>query len=163
MVRRLKLLASVLVIAGVLVLTFQSGAFSQVTADRDVSASVVPDSEAYLAVDVTYGGGTVTNFCFFGNCWDLPQTVVGVENRYVEDYGTLTVQIVDGPTDVLELRNTPEQLAVGTTATVDLGCTGDVDGSGTADVTLEFDASGTNIDVDGARVTIQDVDYDCNT
>lgn len=164
MARPIRLLAAAFVVTGAVVLAFQSGAFTMVTADRDVSANVAPDPQAYLAVEDAYGGGTVRNYyCFFFGCFeiDIPRMASQLENRYVEDYDTVDVRIASGPDDVLEVRDAPGQLAVGATASVGLGCTGDVEESGTTDVTLEFDASGSYIDVDDARVTVQDVEYDC--
>lgn len=168
MVRSLKLFAVLLVVTGTVVLAFQSGAFSQVTADRDVSGQVASSSNAYLAGTDVYGGQPVRNdeICIFWFCFpvDIARTAAQLENRYVEDYTTLDARVVSvqgAPANTFEVRAVPGQLAVGATGTVDLGCSGDVTASGTADVVLGFDAAGGSIDIDDARVTVAGVQYDC--
>jgi len=171
MANSLKLVAAVLVVVGTLVLAFQSGALSSVTADRDVSGNVADDQNAYLAIEDTYAGQTVRNyfeFCGWWGCFtwpvDRPRTVASVENRYAADYTDLTVSVyaITGASDaVLEVRNEPTSLTAGGSGSADLGCSGDLTDNGTVDVVVEFDASGANIDVDDARVTVTDVTYDC--
>ncbi|MEF8773963.1 MAG: hypothetical protein V5A23_05965 [Halobacteriales archaeon] len=167
MTRLLKLFAAVLVVSGLLMATLGTGAFSRVAADRTVSGAVVQDSQAYLAVEDSYGGGTVSNYlCLWGFCFEYqqPRSIADVGNRYATDYGAVDVTLVDvqgGSNDALEVRNVPAGLTVGETATVSLGCTGTKTENGTVDVVIGFEASGSDVTIDGGRITVSDVTYYC--
>lgn len=173
MVRPLKALAAVFVVSGLLVVTLGTGAFTSVTADRTVSGAVAADSQAYLGVEDVYQGGNVANYQCTNVFWDIyycaenqqPRSLVDVENRYATDYDVVDVRIVsvegNGSKAALEVRDVPASLAVGDSAAVSLGCSNTVNESATVDVVLGFEASGSNVTIDGGRMTVTNVTYYC--
>lgn len=72
------------------------------------------------------------------------------------------VASVTGEDDTtLEVRDSPDTLASGESGSVEVGCSGDVTGEGTADVTLRATAERSNVTVETAAVTVENLNYDC--
>jgi len=170
--RVLRTLGVACLLAGALCIVVQSGAFDGAAADRAVSIDTAEPQNALLGLDDSvYGGETVSNyfcFTFFGNeyCYqsEQPQEVLGVDNNVREEVTVTSVEVasVTGTNDTtLEVRSKPDTLGSGDSGSVDVGCSGDVSASGTADVTLRATAEGSNVTVETAAVTVENVNYDC--
>ncbi|WP_256391663.1 hypothetical protein [Natronoarchaeum rubrum] len=170
MARRVALLGAALIVAGLLVAGVQTGGFDQVDADRGVSVEVASQSAAYLAVEETYddrtNGGEVTDcwIPFFGCFGTINQETSTLQNRYVEDYTSVQVEIsgVEGATaGTFEITAQPSQLAEGRNGAVEIGCADNSDGTGTATITFEMSATSQNASIAGATTTVDAIQYDC--
>ncbi len=155
-----------LIVLGVALGSVQFGAFDQVVAERDASVSVAEESDAYLSVQEEYDSSEISNYdCFWIFCGpaDQSRTVAILENRYVADYSTLSVEVdtVEGASDdTLEVSEAPTSLPEGETGEVVVACSGTVTDDGTGDVTLRVDVSEPVYIYQ--KTTVQDVSYDCD-
>ncbi|WP_248517383.1 hypothetical protein [Salinarchaeum laminariae] len=144
-----------------------TGAFDRASADRDVSVSVAADSESYLATEVTYDGSEVSNyFCIWIFCGqvDQSQEVTNVQNRYNGSFSSVTFEVanIQGTADgTLDVSEDPAQLDPSQADTVVLACSDNATASGTGDVTLRAEASG-SIEVYDGSIVVPDVQYDCD-
>ena len=158
----LRVAGAVLIVSGAVVFGLGTGAFDQVIADRDASASVAAPDQSYLAVSDVYGGSTIDCEpfgCLFGG-----ELVVDLENRFLQAYtvdDASLVTVVGAPDGTFSWILLSGQISEGESTQLYLYCSGDVTANGTADLTFEFSVSGDSIEIDGARRTITGVDYDC--
>lgn len=168
----LRTLGIAFLLAGALCIVAGSGAFDSTAADRSVSIDTVEPQNALLGLDDSvYGGETVSNyvcFTFFGEeyCYqyEQPREVLRVDNNIQEEVTVRSAEVasVAGASDAtLEVRSSPDTLAPGESGSVEVGCSGDVAAEGTGDVTLRVTAEGSNVTIEMASVTVEDVDYDC--
>lgn len=164
--RALYVLGAVLIVAGALVAALSTGGFDQVVADRAVTVDVAGESQAYLAIDSDAYDPDVTTTCFGNFCFQWPpHEVADLENRFTDDYETVSFQIADvqGETDdvfTVSTAYSPSELPEGDEGTLRIDCSGDVTAQGETDVVFEVAASGPSIDIQTTTV-VEGVSYDC--
>ena len=170
--RVLRTLGIAFLLAGALCIAVQSGAFDGATADRAVNVDTAKPQNALLGLDDSaYGGETVSNyycFTFFGETYcyryEQPREVLSIKNNVQEVVTVRDVEVANvagASDDTLEVRSSPDTLAPGESGGVEVGCSGDVAADGTGDVTLRATAEGSNVTIETAAVTVEDVNYDC--
>lgn len=162
--RPLATLGVVLVLLGAAATVGPTFGFTTTAADRGIQANVVADVDAYLGIEDVYDGTQISN---------TPPTTaqadaIELTNNFGEPIDLVDAEVtaVDGFNDsVLTVSNGAELydgIATGDNVTVELGCSGDVEASGTADVTVTVvEANGSTLSVENRPVVVTGVDFDC--
>lgn len=162
--RLLATLGVVLVLVGAAATVGPTFGFTTTAADRGIQANVVADVDAYLGIEDVYDGTQISN---------TPPTTaqadaIELTNNFGEPIDLVDAEVtaVDGFNDsVLAVSNGAELydgIATGDSVTVELGCSGDVESSGTADVTVTVvEASGSTLSVENRLVVVTGVAFDC--
>ncbi|AFO56154.1 MULTISPECIES: hypothetical protein [Natrinema] len=164
--RSLKAFGALLVVLGAVLGVAQLGSVEQLVAQRDTSASVAAETDAYLSIQNEYSSREISNYdCFWFICYtnEQPRTVATLENRYVTDYTTVSAEvtaIAGASDDTLVVSGSPASLTQGESGEVVLSCSDTVTDAGTADVTLQIAVSDPIYIYE--ETTIRDVSYDCD-
>ena len=111
-----------------------------------------------------YTGAEVSNYaCIFGFCFlfEEPQTVLDVEHQFNDAVAVTETRVDDASAPILEIREAPDTLGPDESEEVTLGCTGDVQDSGTTDVTFAVSIDDAGVAVDDANVVVSGIEYDC--
>ncbi len=142
MTARLRRAVLVAVAVALLVSVGPTGAFSAVEAERGVHVAVVPDSEAYLAVE------SAERDLANGTNEDVP--LLGLENQFPSDLTTVSATVTE--TSLVEDGSveTPDGLGVGEHGEVTATVVCDGDGE-TAELTVKVETTGSGVAVELRR------------
>lgn len=146
-----RVLLGVFTIVALAASVFATGGFASVDADRGVDVSIADDDDAYLGIS------TETATVAANRSDD--ERLASFTNRFEEDV-TVDVTVVEGSDDHPTVENVsdPGTVAVGDTShlTADVICE---NGTASEDLTLEIDASGSDVAVEATRqVTVECTD-----
>ena len=158
------LIGTVLLIVGGFIVTTTTFGLSMTQADRGVSIETAPPESALLTLQDAYTDGEVSNYaCIFGFCFPLeqPQTVLEIEHQFNDAVAVTETQVDGANAPTLEVREAPDTLGPDESEEVTLGCTGEVEDSGTTSVRFAVSIDGAGVAIEDANVAVENIEYDC--